>query len=131
MEETQERLGKDARVSDENISQENTTNELAMGVPVYLRDVAKVQIGPEMRRGIAELNGEGDMVGLYGGDFDGDLLSVLQDDGTPSTAERGRRGFRPESGNLNVMQVSDRGDVHVTLASVTFSQEPAHGRSIY
>lgn len=25
------------------------------GVPVYLRDVAKVQIGPEMRRGIAEL----------------------------------------------------------------------------
>ncbi|MBU4684496.1 flagellar M-ring protein FliF [Cedecea davisae] len=33
VEETQERLGKDARVSDENISQENTTNELAMGVP--------------------------------------------------------------------------------------------------
>ena len=26
------------------------------GVPVYLRDVAKVQIGPEMRRGIAELS---------------------------------------------------------------------------
>jgi len=33
VEETQERLGKDARVSDENISQENVTNELAMGVP--------------------------------------------------------------------------------------------------
>ncbi|HFK3155951.1 TPA: efflux RND transporter permease subunit, partial [Citrobacter sedlakii] len=31
------------------------TNE--NGVPVYLRDVARVQIGPEMRRGIAELNG--------------------------------------------------------------------------
>lgn len=31
------------------------------GVPVYLRDVAKVQIGPEMRRGIAELNGEGEV----------------------------------------------------------------------
>lgn len=28
------------------------------GVPVYLRDVAKIQVGPEMRRGIAELNGE-------------------------------------------------------------------------
>ena len=27
------------------------------GVPVYLRDVARVQTGPEMRRGIAELNG--------------------------------------------------------------------------
>ncbi|RQW40586.1 efflux RND transporter permease subunit, partial [Escherichia coli] len=29
----------------------------------YLRDVAKVQIGPEMRRGIAELNGEGEVAG--------------------------------------------------------------------
>lgn len=28
------------------------------GVPVYLRDVARVQTGPEMRRGIAELNGQ-------------------------------------------------------------------------
>ncbi len=33
VEETQERLGKDARVSDESISQENTTNEMAMGIP--------------------------------------------------------------------------------------------------
>ena len=37
------------------------------GVPVYLRDVAKVQIGPEMRRGIAELNGEGEVAGGGGG----------------------------------------------------------------
>ncbi|STE87742.1 cation efflux system protein [Escherichia coli] len=34
-----------------------------MAWPVYLRDVAKVQIGPEMRRGIAELNGEGEVAG--------------------------------------------------------------------
>ncbi len=33
------------------------------GVPVYLRDVAKVQVGPEMRRGITELNGEGEVAG--------------------------------------------------------------------
>lgn len=33
------------------------------GVPVYLQDVARVQIGPEMRRGIAELNGEGEVAG--------------------------------------------------------------------
>ncbi len=32
------------------------------GTPVYLRDVADVQIGPEMRRGIGELNGEGEAV---------------------------------------------------------------------
>lgn len=31
--------------------------------PVLLRDVATVQIGPEMRRGIAELNGEGEVAG--------------------------------------------------------------------
>ncbi|HED1306671.1 TPA: CusA/CzcA family heavy metal efflux RND transporter, partial [Kluyvera ascorbata] len=35
----------------------------ANGVPVYLKDVARVQIGPEMRRGIAELNGEGEVAG--------------------------------------------------------------------
>ena len=33
------------------------------GVPVTLSDVATVQIGPEMRRGIAELNGDGEVAG--------------------------------------------------------------------
>lgn len=33
VEETQERLGKDPRISDEQISQENTTNEMAFGIP--------------------------------------------------------------------------------------------------
>src|SRR5699024_7318851 len=37
------------------------TNE--HGVPVYLRDIARVQIGPEMRRGVSELNGEGEVAG--------------------------------------------------------------------
>lgn len=35
----------------------------AGGVPVRLADVASVQIGPEMRRGVAELNGEGEVAG--------------------------------------------------------------------
>nr|MBP6690746.1 efflux RND transporter permease subunit [Hyphomonadaceae bacterium] len=35
----------------------------ANGTPVRLADVAWVQIGPEMRRGIAELNGEGEVAG--------------------------------------------------------------------
>ncbi|MBL8537434.1 MAG: efflux RND transporter permease subunit [Hyphomonadaceae bacterium] len=35
----------------------------AAGVPVRLADVAWVQMGPEMRRGIAELNGEGEVAG--------------------------------------------------------------------
>ena len=33
------------------------------GTPILLGDVANVQIGPDMRRGIAELNGEGETVG--------------------------------------------------------------------
>ena len=37
--------------------------KLANGVPVTLGDVARIQIGPEMRRGIAELDGQGETVG--------------------------------------------------------------------
>ena len=33
------------------------------GTPVLLRDVGRVEIGPEMRRGVADLNGAGDAVG--------------------------------------------------------------------
>ncbi|QHJ10074.1 Cation efflux system protein CusA [Paraglaciecola mesophila] len=33
------------------------------GIPVLLRDIADIQLGPQMRRGIAELNGEGEVVG--------------------------------------------------------------------
>src|SRR5262249_23257113 len=38
-----------------------TTTEA--GVPVRVGDVATVQIGPEMRRGITDLNGEGEVAG--------------------------------------------------------------------
>ena len=35
----------------------------ASGTPILLEDVAQVSVGPEMRRGIAEWNGEGETVG--------------------------------------------------------------------
>jgi len=35
--------------------------KVAGGVPITLGDVATVQVGPEMRRGIAELNGQGEV----------------------------------------------------------------------
>ena len=35
----------------------------ASGTPVYLRDIASVQLGPEMRRGIADLDGKGEVAG--------------------------------------------------------------------
>ncbi|KTC72152.1 Cation efflux system protein cusA [Legionella birminghamensis] len=33
------------------------------GIPILLKDVAFVQLGPQMRRGLTELNGEGEVVG--------------------------------------------------------------------
>jgi copper/silver efflux system protein len=33
------------------------------GTPVYLRDVAKVRLGPEIRRGLADLDGRGEVAG--------------------------------------------------------------------
>ena len=41
----------------------STPLSVATATPVLLRDVATVQIGPEMRRGIAELDGEGEVAG--------------------------------------------------------------------
>ena len=37
--------------------------KLVAGVPITLGDVAFIQVGPEMRRGISELDGEGEAVG--------------------------------------------------------------------
>lgn len=33
------------------------------GTPIFLRDVARVQLGPEIRRGLAELDGKGEVAG--------------------------------------------------------------------
>jgi len=33
------------------------------GTPILLKDIAQIRLGPELRRGIAELNGEGEVVG--------------------------------------------------------------------
>lgn len=53
------------------------------GVPVYLRDVARVQTGPEMRRGIAELNGQGEVAGgvviLRSGKNARDVITAVRD----------------------------------------------------
>ncbi len=55
----------------------------AGGVPVQLGDVATVQIGPEMRRGIAELNGQGEVVGgvviLRSGDNARSVIAAVRD----------------------------------------------------
>ena len=32
------------------------------GTPILVRDIGQVALGPDMRRGVAELNGEGEIV---------------------------------------------------------------------
>jgi len=50
------------------------------GVPILLRDVATIQFGPDMRRGIAELNGEGETVGgIVVVRYGADTRKVIQD----------------------------------------------------
>ena len=41
----------------------NIVLKTSNGTPVLLRDVARVELGPDERRGIAELNGEGEVAG--------------------------------------------------------------------
>src|SRR5947209_2213272 len=49
------------------------------GVPVLLRDVARVELGPDERRGIAEVNGEGEAVtGIALQRFGENALSVIR-----------------------------------------------------
>jgi Cu(I)/Ag(I) efflux system membrane protein CusA/SilA len=49
----------------ENLAQlENAVIRTGMGgAPVHVRDIGTVSFGPEIRRGVAELNGEGEVVG--------------------------------------------------------------------
>jgi Cu(I)/Ag(I) efflux system membrane protein CusA/SilA len=35
----------------------------AGGTPIYLKDIARVQLGPEIRRGVADLDGKGEVAG--------------------------------------------------------------------
>ena len=51
----------------------------AKGTPILLKNIADVQIGPELRRGIAEWNGEGEIVGgIVIMRFGGNALAVIQ-----------------------------------------------------
>ncbi|MBU0507608.1 CusA/CzcA family heavy metal efflux RND transporter [bacterium] len=46
-----------------SISPKAATSSARTGTPIRLKQVAHVQMGPELRRGIAEWNGEGEVVG--------------------------------------------------------------------
>ncbi|MEE8583459.1 MAG: CusA/CzcA family heavy metal efflux RND transporter, partial [Acidobacteriota bacterium] len=52
----------------------------ASGTPILIRDLATVQMGPDMRRGLAELNGQGEVVGgIVVVRFGANAYQVIQD----------------------------------------------------
>jgi copper/silver efflux system protein len=58
---------------------ENVVLKTDQGAPLRLRDVARVEVGPDERRGIAELNGDGEVAsGIVLQRFGANALSVIE-----------------------------------------------------
>ncbi|MCB1703436.1 MAG: efflux RND transporter permease subunit [Halioglobus sp.] len=88
------------------------------GTPVRIRDVAHVQTGPELRRGLAELNGEGEVAGgvvimRYGENALATIRAVR------AKLEELEKGLPP---GVEIVPVYDRGDlIERAAASLTTS----------
>jgi Cu(I)/Ag(I) efflux system membrane protein CusA/SilA len=49
------------------------------GTPIYLKDIARIQLGPEIRRGLADLDGRGEVVaGIVVVRFGENVLNVIE-----------------------------------------------------
>ncbi len=58
---------------------ENVVLKTEAGIPLRIRDVARVELGPDERRGITELNGEGEVVsGIALQRFGANALTVIE-----------------------------------------------------
>ena len=58
---------------------ENIVLKTSQGIPLRLKDVARVEIGPDERRGITELNGEGEVAsGIVLQRFGANALTVIE-----------------------------------------------------
>jgi len=59
---------------------ENIPVDIRNGIPVFIKDLARVSLGPDIRRGVAELDGEGEVVGgIVTVRFGENLYKVVQD----------------------------------------------------
>ena len=77
------------------------------GTPIRLQDIANVQIGPELRRGVAELNGEGEVAGgvvimRYGENALATIVRVRE------KLEELKKGL---PAGVEILPVYDRGDL--------------------
>jgi copper/silver efflux system protein len=77
------------------------------GTPIRLQDVANVQLGPELRRGLVELNGEGEVAGgVVIMRFGENALATIE--GVRAKLEDLKQGL-PEG--VEIVPVYDRGDL--------------------
>tara|TARA_R110001592_G_scaffold240432_1_gene500529 strand:+ start:12005 stop:15151 length:3147 start_codon:yes stop_codon:yes gene_type:complete len=77
------------------------------GTPIRIQDIANVKIGPEIRRGLVELNGEGEVAGgVVIMRFGENALATIQ--GVRAKLEELKKGL-PEG--VEIVTVYDRGDL--------------------
>jgi copper/silver efflux system protein len=77
------------------------------GTPIRIKDIANVQIGPELRRGVVDLNGEGEVAGgVVIMRFGENALATIQ--GVRNKLEDLKKGL-PEG--VEIVPVYDRGDL--------------------
>ncbi|MFN3566872.1 MAG: efflux RND transporter permease subunit, partial [Burkholderiaceae bacterium] len=95
---------------------ENLVLRAEGGTPVRVRDVARVELGPDERRGLTELNGEGEVVsGVAVARFGENALAVI--DGVKRRIDELKPGL-PEG--VTIQAVYDRSDlIHRAIGTLT------------
>jgi len=79
----------------------------ANGTPIRLQDVAHIHLGPELRRGLVELNGEGEVAGgIIVMRFGENARATI--DGVKAKLEELKKGLPP---GVEIVPVYDRGDL--------------------
>jgi Cu(I)/Ag(I) efflux system membrane protein CusA/SilA len=78
------------------------------GTPIYLKDVASIQLGPEIRRGVAELDGKGEVAGgIIVVRFGENVLNVVE-----RVKEKIKRDIEPSlPKGVRIITTYDRSDL--------------------
>lgn len=78
------------------------------GTPIFLKDIARIQLGPEIRRGIADLDGKGEVVGgIVIVRFGENVLNVIE-----RVKEKIKKDIEPNLPNgIKIITTYDRSDL--------------------
>jgi copper/silver efflux system protein len=89
------------------------------GTPIYLRDVARIQLGPEIRRGVADLDGKGEVAGgIVVVRFGENVLNVIE-----RVKEKIKREIEPSlPKGVKIVTTYDRSDL-INRSIATLKEE--------